>query len=177
MTNVVTWDRDTLARRRDDLLEVYAEAMQVSPASAKNRRQIITSHLDRKGLQVVAALDEDTLVGIGYGYLGAPGQWWHDQVREALSIDASRRWLDGAFEVCELHVLPAAQGQGLGRRLLDLLLERTDARTSVLTTPDAPTRARGFYQAGGWVELAADVHFPGDSRAFVVLAKELTRCA
>lgn len=173
MTAIDTWDRDTLARRRDDLLDVYAEAMQVSPASAKNRRSILSSHLDRKGLEVVAAVDDDALVGIGYGYLGSPGQWWHDQVREVLTIEASRSWLDGAFEVCELHVRPAAQGRGLGRQLLDRLLERTGARTAVLTTPDAPTRARDFYRAGGWVELAAGVRFPGDSRAFAVLGKEL----
>ena len=128
MTTIATWDRDTLARRRDDLLAVYAEAMQVSPASAKNRRQILSSHLDRKGLQVVAALDDDELVGIGYGYLGAPGQWWHDQVREVLSIEASLTWLDGAFEVFEFPVRPAAQGRGLGRRLLAPLPERADSR-------------------------------------------------
>lgn len=173
MTPVVRWDRDTLARRTGDLLDVYAEAMQVPSAAARHRQQIVAVHLERDGLRVAAALSGDDLVGIGYGYRGSPGQWWHDQVRDVLSIEAARSWLDGAFEVCELHVRPAAQQGGLGRALLEDLLEQTDARTAVLTTPDAPTRARDFYRAGGWVELAGNVHFPGDSRAFAVLAKEL----
>lgn len=177
MTDVVVWDRSTLSQRRDNVLDVYAEAMQVTPVSARNRRSILASHLDRKGLRVAAALDGDLLVGIGYGYLGEAGQWWHDQVREVLTASAARKWLDGAFEVCELHVRPTAAQQGLGRQVLDTLLAQTSARTSVLTTPDAPTRARQFYRAGGWVELAADVHFPGDSRAFAVLAKELQQRA
>ena len=173
MTEVVVWDRSTLSQRRDEVLEVYAEAMQVTPASARNRRSILASHLDRKGLRAAAAVEGDRLVAIGYGYLGEEGQWWHDQVREVLTAAVTRRWLDGAFEVCELHVRPVQQGQGLGRQVLDALLAQTPARTSVLTTPDAPTRARGFYRAAGWVELAGDVYFPGDSRAFAVLAKEL----
>ena len=177
MTQVVRWDRDTLARRSDDLLDVYAEAMQVPPAAARHRRQIVSAHLERDGLRVAAALVDDELVGIGYGYRGSPGQWWHDQVRDVLTIEAARTWLDGAFEVCELHVRPAAQQRGLGRALLEDLLDQTDAATAVLTTPDAPTRARAFYRAASWVELAGNVHFPGDSRAFAVLAKELKQRA
>ncbi len=173
MSDVLRWDRTTLSRRRDELLDVYAEAMQVPAAAARNRRQIVSAHLERAGLRAAAATDGDQLVGIGYGYRGAPGQWWHDQVRDVLSIESARTWLDGAFEVCELHVRPAWQGKGIGRALLDDLLAQTDAATAVLTTPDAPTRARAFYASAGWVELAGNVYFPGDSRAFAVLAKEL----
>ncbi len=35
------WDRDTLQRRRDDLLDVYAEAMDVDPKAARSRRSIL----------------------------------------------------------------------------------------------------------------------------------------
>ena len=62
---------------------------------------------------------------------------------------------------------------GTGRPPLALLSARADSRTGVLTRPDAPPRARDFYRAGGWFELVAGVHFPGDSRAFAGLAKEL----
>jgi len=172
-TDVVTWDREDLGDHRDDVLAVYAEAMQVPRAVARSRRPIITSHLERRGLRAVAGLDGERIVGVAYGYLGAPGQWWHDQVRAALSADQAERWLTGAFEVCELHVRPGAQGRGLGRRLLDALLSDTSAKTAVLTTPDAETRARGFYRAGGWVDLAGQVAFPGDARAFAVLAKDV----
>ena len=143
MTALVAWNREELGRRRDDVLEVYAEAMTVSPTVARSRRPIITAHLERRGLRTIGAIDDDErLVGIAYGYLGAPGQWWHDQVQSALPVDVAESWLAGAFEVCELHVRPAQQGQGLGRALLDRLLAGPPARSAVLTTPDRPTRAR-----------------------------------
>ena len=170
---LVDLDRTEFARCRDEVLDVYAEAMQVQPEAARSRRAILASHLELAGLTAVGAFDNERLVGIGYGYLGAPGQWWHDQVRSALSEQDVARWLDGAFEVCELHVRPAYQGTGLGRRLLDRLLAGAPVRTAILTTPDLETRARRFYRAGGWVDLALDLHFPGDPRAFAVLGLHL----
>jgi ribosomal protein S18 acetylase RimI-like enzyme len=174
VTHLVVWDREALGQHRDDVLEVYAEAMAVSPSVARGRRPIITAHLERRGLRTIAAVDDDErLVGVAYGYLGAPGQWWHDQVRAALTEDDAARWLDGAFEVCELHVRPELQGQGVGRLLLDALLDGPPAPTAILTTPDAETRARSFYRAGGWKDLVRRLVFPGDPRAFAVLAKDL----
>ncbi|MCW2679129.1 MAG: GCN5-related N-acetyltransferase, partial [Frankiales bacterium] len=141
----------------------------VAPEAARSRRSILTSHLDREGLRAVAGYDGDRLVGIAYGYLGRRGQWWHDQVRAALTTEVAQTWLESAFEVCELHVRPALHGTGLGRDLLLALLSGTPARTAVLTTPDAETRARRFYRRGGWVDLVRDLRFPGDPRTFAVL--------
>jgi GNAT superfamily N-acetyltransferase len=70
-------------------------------------------------------------------------------------------------------VRPDYQGTGLGRRLLARLLAGAPVRTAILTTPDLETRARHFYRAGGWVDLALDLHFPGDPRAFAVLGLHL----
>ena len=172
---LVDLDRGTFAARADEVLDVYAEAMEVRRDAARARRSILATHLERDGLAAVGAVDADgALVGIAYGYRGAQGQWWHDQVRAALDEDTARRWLDGSFEVCEFHVRPAHQGTGLGRALLARLLARTDARTAVLTTPDLDTRARRFYATAGWVDLVRDLRFPGDPRAFAVLALSLT---
>ena len=171
---ILDWDRDELERRRDELLDVYAEAMGVSASAARARRPIVSAHLDRPGLRTVAATDDrGRLVGVAYGYLGEPGQWWHDQVSDALPPDLARTWLTGSFEVCELHVRPALQGQGLGRTLLDRLLAGPPSHAAVLTTPDKETRARGFYRAAGWTDLLRGLMFPGDPRAFAVLGKRL----
>ncbi len=177
---VVRWDRATFEHRRDEVLEVYAEAMQVSPVAARARRQVLSGHLDRPGLTTVAAVDEqDRLVGIAYGYVGGRGQWWHDHVHAALAAALGRAqadaWLTGAFEVCELHVRPEAQRTGLGRELLDTLLHDQPSDTAVLTTPDADTRARGFYRAAGWTDLVRHLVFPGDPREFAVLGLRLHR--
>ena len=177
---LVELDRAEFARRQDEVLDVYAEAMQVRAETARSRRSILEAHLGRAGLLAVGALAADgegaaaRLVGIAYGYRGAPGQWWHDQVRAALDEATAQAWFDGSFEVCEFHVRPALQGTGLGRALLSRLLSLTDARTAVLTTPDADTRARRFYRTAGWVDLVRDLRFPGDPRAFAVLALPLS---
>ena len=171
---IVELDRAAFAGRQEDVLDVYAEAMDVRPETARSRRSILAAHLERDGLRAVGALQRDRLVGIAYGYRGAPGQWWHDQVRAALDEAAASAWLDGSFEVCEFHVRPAHQGTGLGRELMARLLGLTDARTAVLTTPDADTRARRFYRTAGWVDLVRELRFPGDPRAFAVLALPLT---
>ena len=170
---LVEWTRPDLEAHLDEVLDVYAEAMEATSTDARSRRSVLTSHLGRSGLRAVAALVGDRLVGVTYGYLGGPGQWWHDQVQAAMPPDLARTWLADAFEVCELHVRPALQGTGLGRQLLTLLLDGTGASTAVLTTPDHETRARAFYRAGGWVDLVRDLRFPGDPRSFAVLGLAL----
>jgi GNAT superfamily N-acetyltransferase len=168
------WDRVELSARTDDVLDVYAAAMEVPVAAARTRKGILLSHLDRRGLRAVAALEGDHLVGIAYGYVGEPGQWWHDQVGAALTREQVTTWLQDAFEVCEFHVRPPLQGRGLGRDLLATLLAGTGAATAVLTTPDHETRARRFYRAGGWQDLVIGMRFPGDPRSFAVLGKSLS---
>ena len=58
-------------------------------------------------------------------------------------------------EVLGLSVLPDYQGQGIGRRLLSLVVEwlrTTGARRIWLAAPaDSSLRAYGFYRALGWV--------------------------
>ena len=172
-SQLVEWDRAALSTGTEQVLDVYAEAMQVPRAAARSRRSVLAAHLDRDGLRAVAALRGAELVGIGYGYRGAPGQWWHDHVRAALADDVAATWLDRTFEVCELHVRPSAQGAGLGQAVLGRLLTGTGTRTALLTTPDGETRARAFYRAGGWVDLARALRFPGDPRSFAVLGLQL----
>lgn len=174
MSTVLTrWSPSELGARVDDVLAVYAAAMQVSLPLARTRRGILHGHLDRPGLRASAVEDRGALVGIAYGYRGSPGQWWHDQVSNALPEHLAERWLHSSFEVCELHVLPEYQGRGVGRALLDDLLDGPGTATAVLTTPDHETRARGFYRAGGWVDLLTGLRFPGDPRLFAVLGKDL----
>jgi ribosomal protein S18 acetylase RimI-like enzyme len=161
---------------------VYGAAMNRAPEVVVQRREIIASHTTYPGFLCTAAFegaDDDPvetageLVGFGYGYLGAGGQWWHDTVAQALGRDGSRRWLRDGFELAELHVLPGHQGNGLGRHLLTDVLSRTTARHAVLSTPDIESPARLLYRSLGFVDLRCGYYFPGSSESYAIMGVDL----
>lgn len=134
-------------------------------------------HVRRDGFRAAAAYAGGVLVGFTYGYHSSPGQWWHDQVARSLSPEERKHWLDGAFELVELHVRPDHQGQGLGGRLHDLLLEGVRRPTAVLSTPARESRAMLLYRDRGWVTLAEGKLFEGVREAFRVLGLKLNKTA
>lgn len=169
----VAWLRDHMV----EALTIYGLAMGYDAAVVTGRYSYAIQHTERPGFRAVGAFTEapdgEQLVGFGYGYLVEPGQWWHDQVRAALDRRTAKRWLPGSFEVCELHVQPDQQSQGLGRRLLHALLDGLSHPAALLSTPDADTKAFRLYHADGFVDLARGYHFPGDARPFAILGATL----
>jgi ribosomal protein S18 acetylase RimI-like enzyme len=113
------------------------------------------------------------VVGFGYGYTGAYGQWWTDSVARALTAAQRAEWLDPPhFEVVELHVRPSHQRQGIGSRVLAQLLTRQPHDRAVLSTQRGSQKARGFYAKNGWEELA-EVDFGAGYPPYLVLGKRL----
>ncbi len=174
---LVPWQPDDLARRLDDVIDVYGEAMGYRAELLQTRRGYVAAHLRRPGFRAVATLTtEGDVVGFGYGYTSTAGQWWHDQVRAALDEAERKTWLTDCFEVVELHVRPTAQGHGIGSHQLKALLTMAEAGTALLSTPEADertSRAWRLYRGFGFVDVLRRFHFPGDERAFAVLGREL----
>lgn len=178
-TRLVALTSHQLGTRLPEALQLYVTAMGYPPGTAQQRAPMWVGHMSRPGWRCLAALDgEDRMLGVAYGYLGAPRQWWHEQVHKGLATvlapDALRLWLTDYFELTELHVLPAAQGRGLGESLLrGLLAEPVPAGRVLLSTPEGPTRAWRLYLRLGFRELLRDYRFAGDPRRFAVLGREL----
>lgn len=171
---IENWSGRQFAERVDDAMRIYVRAMRYPDHTGAQRAVSARKHVGHAGFACRAALLEDgTLVGFGYGYTTAPGQWWHDLVRQALDPDARREWLHDAFELSELHVLPEFQGAGIGRRLLRALADGIPHAAMLLSTPDQDTRAFRLYRDTGFVDLARNYLFPGDSRPFAVLGARL----
>ena len=174
---IVPWTPHDLTRRLDDVVDVYGRAMGYPADLLVTRRGYMGSHVRRPGFRAVATLTpEGRVAGFGYGYTSAAGQWWHDQVRAAMRRDQRATWLSDCFEVVELHVLPAAQGHGLGAAQLRMLLGMATAKTTLLSTPEAPedtSRAWRLYRRFGFVDVLRNFYFPGDERAFAILGREL----
>jgi ribosomal protein S18 acetylase RimI-like enzyme len=173
---VVDWSPADLRSRLGEAMSIYAEAMGYPPEAGQHRAGFAVAHTRRAGFRATAAVVGDgygELVGFGYGYATAAGQWWHDQVRAALPAVLADRWLAGCYELSELHVRPAYQGRGIGRALLTRLVEGLPQEHVLLSTPEGDTRAWRLYRSLGFVDLVRNHLFPGDNRPFAVLGVRL----
>lgn len=176
-TRIVELPDRWMREHMHEALAIYGAAMGYDSAVVAGRYGYAIQHTERPGFRAVGAFaetrDGERLVGFGYGYLVAPGQWWHDQVRAALDRRTARKWLPGAFEICELHVHPDHQSHGVGRQLLRALVAGLPHPVALLSTPDADTKAFRLYRAEGFVDLARNYYFPGDARPFAILGVHL----
>jgi len=169
---------DELRARLHEALTLYVTAMRYPKGTAEQRAPMWLAHMLRAGWRCCAALDpEERLVGIAYGYRGASGQWWHEQVRRGIversGPAAAHAWLDDYFELTEVHVRPDSQGRGIGEELLRRLLSGVRATNVLLSTPEGPSRAWTLYGRMGFVDVLRHYRFTGDPRPFGVLGRNL----
>ncbi|KUI23527.1 acetyltransferase [Mycobacterium sp. GA-1285] len=121
------------------------------------------------------------IVGIAYGYCGAPDQWWQQQVVAGLQrVGADRTHIAALmtsyFELTELHIHPSAQGRGLGEALARRLLSDRRESHVLLSTPEIngeANRAWRLYRRLGFADVIRGYHFAGDPRAFAILGRSL----
>lgn len=121
------------------------------------------------------------LLGVAYGYPGAPGQWWQRQVvlglqHSGFPPEAIDRLMTSYFELTELHIHPSAQGHGLGEALARRLLAGRQEDNVLLSTPETDgedNRAWRLYRRMGFTDIIRGYHFAGDPRAFAILGHAL----
>jgi ribosomal protein S18 acetylase RimI-like enzyme len=152
---------------------VHRAALGAGALSDEWARERLPRHVERGDFVFLVAREAGEVVGFGYGYSGAYGQWWTEQVARSLTKAQRAEWLDPPhFEVVELHVRPGRQRAGLGSLLLAQLLSRQPHDRAVLSTQRGSRKARAFYAKNGWSELA-DVDFGVGYPPYVVLGKKL----
>ena len=183
-TSLRPLDGPGLIRELDAVVSVYAAAMGSPPQQLPGRRMMMERHARYPAFRGLVAVTGDgsrgadgTVIGIGYGFRGLAGQWWHDMVTAAITAasgrGAARAWMDDSFEVGELHVHPDHQGQGIGRHLLLGLTSGRPERTAVLSTLDAESRARRLYRSVGFTDLLTAFRFPGGGEVYAVMGAPL----
>jgi ribosomal protein S18 acetylase RimI-like enzyme len=186
-----------MARRLGDALSVYVDAMRYPRGTEDQRASMWLEHSRRRGWKAVAAVDLEApaagpsgadravddapLLGVAYGYCGAPDQWWQQQViyglrRGGMLPAEIDHLMTSYFELTELHIHPTAQGRGLGEALARRLLsDRTEANV-LLSTPEIngeANRAWRLYRRLGFADVIRDYHFAGDPRSFAILGRGL----
>jgi ribosomal protein S18 acetylase RimI-like enzyme len=188
-----------MERRLSDALGVYVDAMRYPRGTEKQRAAMWLEHIRRRGWQGAAVVEAEAaegsggevpsatelsnapLLGVAYGYPGAPGQWWQQQVvlglqRGGLPPQDIARLMNSYFELTELHIHPRAQGRGLGEALARRLLAGRGERNVLLSTPEIngePNRAWRLYRRLGFTDVIRRYHFAGDPRAFAILGRAL----
>ncbi|MBI2701840.1 MAG: N-acetyltransferase [Mycobacterium sp.] len=189
-----------MTRRLGDALGVYVDAMRYPKGTENQRAGMWLEHTRRPGWKAVAAVEVATedaggnsggpseaelrsapLVGIAYGYPGAPGQWWQQQVvlglqRSGFPPHAIDRLMNSYFELTELHIHPRAQGRGLGEALTRRLLAGRDENNVLLSTPEnngEANRAWRLYRRLGFTDVIRGYYFAGDPRPFAILGRAL----
>jgi ribosomal protein S18 acetylase RimI-like enzyme len=184
-----------MQRRLGDALAVYVDAMRYPRGTEDQRASMWLEHTRRRGWKAVAALEvpDDTtdpsaaalaaapMLGVAYGYCGAPDQWWQQQVVAGLHrVGADSRHIaelmTSYFELTELHIAPRAQGHGLGEALARRLLADRGEAHVLLSTPEIngeENRAWRLYRRLGFIDIIRGYHFAGDPRAFAILGRAL----
>lgn len=191
-----------MQHRLADALGVYVDAMRYPRGTEEQRASMWSEHTRRHGWKAVAAvelvdleahtqdltqtdsaarLSTAPIVGVAYGYCGAPDQWWQQQVVAGLrrvGADRSRiaELMTSYFELTELHIHPRAQGRGLGEALARRLLEGRGESHVLLSTPEIngeSNRAWRLYRRLGFTDVIRGYHFAGDPRAFAILGRPL----
>ena len=186
METVITrLDAAEFRDRLPEALGVYVDAMGYPPQVIRSRAAAWMEHSYREGWSGVAAFEvprrrllgphRAPLVAICYGYHGAPGQWWYDQVARGLR-PLDRTLPEDYVELTELHVSPRYQGHGIGTALLrEFLADRPEGRV-LLSTPEVEGEANGawrLYRSMGFSDVLREYRFEGDSRPFAVLSRPL----
>jgi ribosomal protein S18 acetylase RimI-like enzyme len=152
---------------------VHRSALGAGALSDDWAQERLPRHMARDDFVFLVARVGTELLGFGYGYTGAYGQWWTDHIAQALTAAERAEWLDPPhFEIVELHVRPSRQRAGIGSQLLAQLLSRQPHDRAVLSTQAGSRKARGFYAKNGWLELA-DVDFGRGYPPYLVLGKRL----
>lgn len=188
-----------MERRLGDALTVYVDAMRYPRGTERQRAAMWLEHIRRHGWQGVGVVEAEgadeegthmpsahdltsaPLLGVAYGYPGAPGQWWQQQVVLGMQRGGSppqeiARLMDSYFELTELHIHPRAQGRGLGEALARRLLAGRAEKNVLLSTPEnngEPNRAWRLYRRLGFTDVIRRYHFAGDPREFAILGREL----
>jgi len=196
VTFLINLPPQDMQRRLSEALGVYVDAMRYPPGTENQRAAMWLEHTRRRGWQAVAAVEVDTpagtepssdqlsdapLLGVAYGYCGAPDQWWQQQVvaglqRSGYPDPEIAKLMASYFELTELHISPRAQGRGLGEALARRLLSDRGEANVLLSTPETngeANRAWRLYRRLGFNDVIRGYHFTGDPRAFAILGRQL----
>jgi GNAT superfamily N-acetyltransferase len=159
--DIAHWPSSVVTSRLDELADIYTEVYAEPPYKSgelwsqhsfidRTRRQA-----GRDGFTFLSALVDERVVGFSFGLPFAAGAWWSgDATEPSEELRAASK-----FAVIELVVRKPWRRIGIGRQLIDRLLDGRAEQYAILTAlPDA--EARRMYENWGWVQTGTAHHTP-----------------
>lgn len=175
--------------RLDELIDIHLAAMSYPQETHPQRKSLWFYNASQPDFTCSMALlhqadstpnpddSRQRCVGIGFTFRGSPSTWWYRQVARGLALAGHPRAdvshiLHAYAELSEIHVLPPAQGEGVGTKILNDLLQRTPQNTVMLSTPEVEGEANAawqLYRKAGFTDVLRNFKFPADPRPFGIL--------
>ncbi|MEU2089615.1 GNAT family N-acetyltransferase [Nocardia beijingensis] len=147
---------DDARQHFDAICELYDEVFSAAPyvwpdTESQRHRQMLTDMITRPGFGVALAKSHDALIGFVYGTTLTTDTGWWEGFQQQVPPEITQEWPGRTFAVIDLAVQESARRHGIGRRLLDMLLDsRPEQRATLAVQPQAED-AHAFYRAiGGW---------------------------
>jgi len=164
----------------DGCVAVYGAAFGQPPyaetaADAELLRERVIRYAGRDGFRLATAHKDGNVAAFALAVRAYPGDWWRDNVAEAIGPELAGRWLPpGVLEVAHVAVDPAAQRQGLGRAVLGRVLRdldpagrgecggsspRASSSTACLSCDQDAIPAQRLYLSEGWQLITDQMSF------------------
>lgn len=168
--HVAIVDADAFSESLGELYALYERSFLLQPERRGAIEERFNRHMKRNRFTACLVRDgAGCLAGFSYGFLGSPGEWWHDRIRGQLDADKAMEWMADSFEMAEVAVDPQFQGRGVGAILVGDLRRTTSARTVLLTVRTDNENAKKLYRRMGFEVVIESLYFPGDSNPYAVM--------
>ncbi|MER8029971.1 GNAT family N-acetyltransferase [Streptomyces bauhiniae] len=156
--NIKVYAGAALLARGDALRSAYLDAFSAPPweegeAEANAFAARLVTNVGRPGFVAAVAVEDERVTGFATAWTTPspfPTDRSYGQAAAALGAERTHAWLCGALEIDELALRPAAQGTGLGARLLDAVTRDCPEGRAWLLTAQRSARAMSFYRHLGW---------------------------
>ncbi len=128
--------------------------------------------LKRDDFRLYVAWDKDRPIGFAYGYHLNPDYGWHKVLGPPLTKAGHGHWLNDAYCLAEMAVIPGYWGRGIGGGLHDALFENVSSTHQLLSTmQDDSTNGYQMYIKRGWINLLENYWVSQVDRMYRVMGR------
>ncbi|HEU0165247.1 MAG TPA: GNAT family N-acetyltransferase [Thermomicrobiales bacterium] len=148
---------------RLDLGRIHAAAFSRDDAAGSRYAEIsLPEMVAYPDFLATVAIAEEQIVGFSCGHAATPHLPWSDRVYRSLRDAGHDAWTRDPFEIADVAVDPAWQNRGIGRLLLDDLIDQITQPRAILVTYHGDHPAKRFYLRAGWTVLVDDFFYVPD---------------